>query len=192
MWSPVWVGGGRRGQATACRRVAPREPFPIFRARVSLRREPQPTRGLGGLTAAAHLELGQDRGYVVVGGLRRDEQPLGQLRVRQPLAEEGEHLKLPGGQARGIGARRLPPATGHVGDAAGAQVPTEPRGDDVGAQAVEDLERGERGRIVARVDQRDGTVVGRRQLAPDGGGVERTALQQQTVRLRGGGGRRGE
>ena len=50
------------------------------------------------LGAAAHAELREHPADVVLGGLRRDHQPLGDLRVRQPRRDEAEHLALTCGQ----------------------------------------------------------------------------------------------
>ena len=54
----------------------------------------------GGLGAAAQVQFGQDAVDVVLDGLAGEEQALGQLAVRQPLAEQHEHLALASGELR--------------------------------------------------------------------------------------------
>ena len=44
--------------------------------------------------AAADAELGQDVAHVVSGSLHADEEPLGDLGVREPLHDQAEHLLL--------------------------------------------------------------------------------------------------
>ncbi len=64
-------------------------------------------RDLGGLGAVGHAELAEDVGDVQARGLGADEQPLGDLPVRQPLADQLEHLGLAGGQAERGQRRRI-------------------------------------------------------------------------------------
>ena len=66
------------------------------------------------LSPAAHAQLGQDVRHVHAGGLGRDEQLGGDLRVRPPGGDQAQHLELPGGQAQ-------PVRRGAVAIAAGAQ-----------------------------------------------------------------------
>ena len=54
----------------------------------------------GGGGAVGDAELGVDVLDVVVGGLRRDEQLLGDLARRRPVRDQPEHLRLPRSQAR--------------------------------------------------------------------------------------------
>ena len=54
----------------------------------------EPDRLGGGLAAGLHVELAEDRGYVVVNRLLREEQPLGDLGVAEALAQQCEHLEL--------------------------------------------------------------------------------------------------
>src|SRR6516162_11680179 len=48
----------------------------------------------GGFGASAHAELGEDAGHVMLGCLPGDEQPLGDLGVRQALADKPQHFLL--------------------------------------------------------------------------------------------------
>src|SRR5689334_1679634 len=48
----------------------------------------------GGFSTAPHAELGQDASHVMLGCLAGDEQPLGDLGVRQALADKSQHLLL--------------------------------------------------------------------------------------------------
>jgi peptidoglycan/LPS O-acetylase OafA/YrhL len=72
------------------------------RAGRSVRRPPEP--GLAGpddgLTPLGHLQLGEDRGDVVGDGLRRQEQPLADLRVGEPGRDAVEDQPLPVGELR--------------------------------------------------------------------------------------------
>jgi hypothetical protein len=57
----------------------------------------QPGRVGGGLGAPFHAELGEERRHVVLDRLLGEEQPLADLPVRQPLADQLQDLKLMGG-----------------------------------------------------------------------------------------------
>jgi len=64
--------------------------------------------GRARLAAACHPELAQDRRDVVVDCLRRDDQPLCDLRVAEPLREQRQHLELAVRQPGRILAGRCP------------------------------------------------------------------------------------
>ena len=93
----------RRGDlAVASRRLSERAAGPsAARRRARARGAP------GGVPARRGAELRQHRGDVVLGRPRRDDEPLGDLRVREPVGDEREHLELAGGQARRVRTRRL-------------------------------------------------------------------------------------
>jgi len=55
----------------------------------------------GGLAAIRGVEFAQDIGHVIGGGAGTEEEPLGDFRVGEMLAEEREHLPLAGSQAEG-------------------------------------------------------------------------------------------
>src|SRR3954467_15157952 len=59
----------------------------------------------GGLAAALDAELAQDRRDVVADRALRQEEPLGDLAVAQPLGHQGQHLELARGQPGGVAAR---------------------------------------------------------------------------------------
>ena len=89
--------------------TSPRSRRPRRSARRPSRRRPRPVGDLGGLRAVGHAELGEDVGHVQARGLGADEQALGDLPVRQPLADQLEHLGLARGEAeRGAGRPARP------------------------------------------------------------------------------------
>ena len=63
-----------------------------------------------GVAAAGDLQLRQQRRDVVVDGLGRDEQPLGDLGVGRSVGEQAQDLDLAAGEPGGVGQRRLAPA----------------------------------------------------------------------------------
>ena len=90
--------------------------------------ETRPGRVGRGLRTARHVELAQDPAHVMLGGLRRDHQALGDLRVRQALAEQREDLELARGEllvqprpAAAGGAELAQQRRGGVGVGAGAE-----------------------------------------------------------------------
>src|SRR3712207_7586165 len=58
------------------------------------------------LFRSAHAELAQHGGDVVVDGLRRQGEPARDLRVREALRHEREHVHLARRQTRGVRLRR--------------------------------------------------------------------------------------
>ena len=57
------------------------------------------------LAAGADIELSQDRRDVMVDRFLGDDEPLGDLRVTQPVGEQHEHLELAPGQTGRVFAR---------------------------------------------------------------------------------------
>src|SRR5262245_32886347 len=55
------------------------------------------------LAAAGDAELAEEVGDVGLDGAGTEEEPLGDLRVAHPLAEQGQHFPLPPGQADRVG-----------------------------------------------------------------------------------------
>ena len=76
-----------------------------------------------GLGARARVELGQDGGDMMLDGLRRGREPLGDLGVAQSFGQQQQDLELARGEASGVrlgggtGTTRQPTDTG------GAQPP---------------------------------------------------------------------
>src|SRR5919201_368567 len=79
-----------------------REISPGWEGRLPIFCEPQAQRFRACLAARAGIELAQDGGYVVVDRFLRDEEPLGDIGVAQPVAEERQHLELPGREAHDV------------------------------------------------------------------------------------------
>src|SRR5215208_7881391 len=112
--SSPWVGGvsdtrtvcSGTGPAIGCGSRCSTGELPMFSGPPASDEQPEPAGGISGIAAVADAELREDRGDVMIGGLRRDEEPLGQLGVREPFPEEGEDLELPCRQARGVRPRR--------------------------------------------------------------------------------------
>src|SRR5690349_3930568 len=67
-------------------------------------RKPEPGAGGCGLAAAGDAELLQHCGHVMIHGAHRDDQPVGDLGVGQPLGEQPEDLDLAVGQTGRVGA----------------------------------------------------------------------------------------
>src|SRR6516164_7377143 len=65
----------------------------------------------GSFTASPHAELGEDAGHVMLDRLPGDEQPLGDLRVRQALDDKPQHLLLTLGEPADV--LRAPPRRPH-------------------------------------------------------------------------------
>jgi hypothetical protein len=63
---------------------------------------------MGRLGSRGDVELAEDRRHVVPRGLGRDEQPLRDLRIREPFAEQPEDLGLSGSQPCRMRRRRTP------------------------------------------------------------------------------------
>src|SRR5918999_2077240 len=85
--------------------------FPIFE------------RELGGLVARADTELAEDRGDVVADGFLGDDEARGNLRVREALGDELEHVELALRQAGRMLARSRARAAGDPARAALAEAP---------------------------------------------------------------------
>jgi hypothetical protein len=86
-----------------------------------------------GLDWVRDAELAEDRGDVVVDGLLRYEQPVGDFAVAQPTGEKGQDLELAWSEAGGIRARGCSVATGNVERAAFAELACENRRGRLGA-----------------------------------------------------------
>ena len=77
-------------------------------------------------------------------GPRRDDQPLGDLRVHEPVDQEGQHFEPAGGQSRRIGTGQPASAVGDT-DSELSHAPGHAPGQRLGAESPDDLERlGER------------------------------------------------
>ena len=90
----------------------------------------------GRLGAAAHAELGEHAADVVLGGLGRDHQPLGDLGVRQAGGDEAEHLALARRQLVALAAGRAAPARAEAAQQRGRLVGVAAR-----AEALEGVAR---------------------------------------------------
>ena len=95
----------------------------------------------GGLGPAAQAELGQDVADVVLDGLAADEEAVGDLRVRQAVAEQVEHLGLALGQHARRPARRC---VGRGRRASAARPPRRRRRGPPGAARTRRARRGPR------------------------------------------------
>jgi hypothetical protein len=102
------AGGGLRAG------VPPNGPFRVGRCPVGHPlAESQLVRRGGRLPPRAHAELDEHRGHVMVDRADRDDEPLGDLGVRQPVLEEVEHGELARRQPRRIRAGRRPRPARH-------------------------------------------------------------------------------
>ena len=110
----------------------------------------------GRLGAAAHAELREHAPDVVLGGLRRNHEPVHDLGVRQPRGDQAQDLAL---------ARRelvaLAPGRRATRDTELAQQGGSPVGVGAGAELLEGVARnprcrGREGRATCRLDAREG------------------------------------
>src|SRR5687767_13843204 len=108
-------------QAYRARSLSWSDELPVFRGQ------------LGRFVAAAHAELGQDRGDVVADRLLGDEEPRGDLGVRQALRDELEHFCLAACEPR----RMLPGVRTRAAGDAHATLPELPRHDRRGRTRAE-------------------------------------------------------
>jgi hypothetical protein len=89
--------GNGRGSTDHSRRAEQ----PAKAGEESLLVEPKAMGGRGRLAPSGHAEFGKDVGDVDAGGLFGDEELLADLPVGLPLGQQGEHLGLAAGQAKG-------------------------------------------------------------------------------------------
>ena len=139
--------------------------------------------GAGRLVARRDAELLQHGGDVVVDRAHREHEPLRDLRVREPLADQLEHVQLTLREAGGIGARGRARAAprGHPG---GAQPGAHASGRARGIHGVEDPQALGDGARVAGLGQLERLLVGVARVRPAVGGRPPIAAQARRPRLR--------
>src|SRR5438445_10571290 len=128
---------GRRTTPEGHRETSPswdRE-LPIFHA------EPEADGVCACLGARADVELAENRGDMVIDRLLGEDEPLGDLRVAEPLRHQGEHLELACGQPGGVRLGRGPRAAGQPANAALTEAARNDRRRRRCAEAAQLLER---------------------------------------------------
>ena len=141
----------------------------------------EPRRLDAGPRAGRHLQLAQDVRHVMVDRPGRHVKAKRDLRVAEPVGDQGEHLQLAAGQVRRVLARARPGAAGDPAHAAPAQTPRVDGRGAAGAQLLQPPVR-----ILQPVAARthgDGRLVRAAQPVPGGCGILVAAVKLERPRL---------
>ncbi len=112
----------------------------------------------------------------------RDEQPLGDLRVRSPGADQVEHLPLASGQAARMRPGSSPGAGRYRLDAKPAHLLPRDAGGSGGAEVIEGLQRVAQGLLIGSVTERHRGVERAAKLRPQLGSPLPIAFDLQQIR----------
>lgn len=168
----VRVGRRHATQPRVGRRAAvdaPPSRFPGATLRLWRSRKPELSGERGRLAARPHIQLGENRGHVVIDGLLRDEKPARDICVAPALGQQHDHFKLTARESMRVLFRALLRTSRYPARAASAELPSRGASHRPRAQLLENRQGRPQRALDVRIGKGHGLFVGASKLGPGAG-----------------------